>query len=521
MIIFPVMREEHEFDPDLPSTHYFPQQAAKPRFWSKIGGGALSFAVLFHIILLLLGAMWIFQWQTVKVVETPGTTTIKPGDGKKSSGNHQTTTKTRVPAPAPAGRVSIPVPAKISIMDSNKAMGGAPTGADGLGDSPGQIGSSMGPGIGKGPGGEGFLTGNNPIGPKMFDLLPQDIGKRCSKSDRLQRLKENGGNEQCEDAVVKALQWLKGRQNPDGSWGTANKPAMTGLVLLAYFGHCETTESTEFGDSCKMGIAYLINLNMQGNGTMKSTEANPFPYEHAIATYALAEAATFCKSMKVDFPGLPDACQKAGQYIIDHQHANGGWAYAYSTASNAHTDTSIVGWQLQALRACSHTGIKFEGMESTVNKGLKYLASNQNANGGYGYNSPAARGSFYSLTGVGVLCHQMWDKGNTSDVRKGVKYIKESAQFKWDEESSDLYAHYYMSQAMMQAGGTNWSHYNEMFRNQLLQNQNADGSWKKPAGKSPGSGNEIYQNALCTLMLEVYYRFLNAGGHGINRNRDF
>ena len=82
-----------------------------------------------------------------------------------------------------------------------------------------------------------------------------------------------------------------------------------------------------------------------------------------------------------------------------------------------------------------------------------------------------------------------------------------------------------IAQAMMQAGGEEWKHYNELFRDEILKHQGEDGVWR-----APGSGNDlhlhgkntlngkIYRNAICTLMLEVYYRFLatgGGGGHGI------
>jgi hypothetical protein len=111
----------------------------------------------------------------------------------------------------------------------------------------------------------------------------------------------------------------------------------------------------------------------------------------------------------------------------------------------------------------------------------------------------------------------MWDKGNSSQAKKGVKYIKEHTQFDWNTEHSDLYAHYYESQAMMQAGGENWKFYNELFRDQMLSNQNADGTWKVPGHAAHNIGNPVYRTALCTLMLEVYYRFLNSTGGGIQR----
>ena len=74
---------------------------------------------------------------------------------------------------------------------------------------------------------------------------------------------------------------------------------------------------------------------------------------------------------------------------------------------------------------------------------------------------------------------------------------------------------------MMQRGGDEWKKYNDMFRDQLLSNQDADGSWKVPGGgkkiRAVGPNfvtDKIYRTCLCTLMLEVYYRFLSTGGGG-------
>jgi hypothetical protein len=176
----------------------------------------------------------------------------------------------------------------------------------------------------------------------------------------------------------------------------------------------------------------------------------------------------------------------------------------------------VVGWQIQALKACSHTNIKFKGLNSAISKGLDYLSQMQNENGGFGYSSPKSPVSgsdYFTLTGVGALCYQMWGKGSAAEVRRGIKYIRENSKFDWNTEHSDLYQHYYESQAMMQAGGDDWKFYNDLFRDQLLNNQKPDGSWKEPKFKKHGQGdNEIYRNALSILMLEVYYRFLNTGG---------
>ena len=124
-----------------------------------------------------------------------------------------------------------------------------------------------------------------------------------------------------------------------------------------------------------------------------------------------------------------------------------------------------------------------------------------------------------------MLCHQMWGNGGQSPVKKGADYIREKSKFDYNSQYADLYAHYYESQAMMQRGGEDWKFYNNMFRDQLLNNQESDGSWKIPGGgqkiravaaqyADANDEGALYRTCLCTLMLEVYYRFLSTGGGG-------
>jgi len=511
--------------------HAQPFQKKKVGFWAKIGGGSLTIAILVHIILIIAGAFVIFKY-----IQPPEKTVdFMPSGGGGGGGGERSmeyevkkkkqavvTPTTNVKRVFAEGAVS-----NFAIPDQGDNFGEMSTlsslasgGASGLGGAGGGSGFGNGSGGGRGNG-SGFGFGGAGAG-KMFGLIPDEMRKRCSKEDRLQRLKENGGTPECEDAVIKGLRWLKSQQQPDGSWTGPSTPAMTGLALLAYFGHCETPVSEEFGDSCTKGIVYLVNLGMKNDGKMATNfTGQPWVYEHAIASYAIGEAATFCKDLKVEVPYLDEVAQKAGQWIIDNQNANGGWAYNYEL-EGGHTDTSVVGWQIQALKALSHSKIQFRGMDSCINKGLKYLATCQGPDGSYGYSGPgsAAGGAkYFALTGVGTLCHQMWGKGGSSEARKGLRYIKENTKLDWNTEDSDLYAHYYESQAMMQAGGKDWEFYNNLFRDQLLKNQNADGSWKIPKNPGHGGNNEVYTSALCTLMMEVYYRFLNSNGTGMRAGR--
>jgi hypothetical protein len=500
----------------------------KQSIWSKIGGGSLMIAALFHVVLLVIGAFWIF-----KVVYPPEKKVdfMPPGGGGGPRGAEQqvqnkkraqitpVTSVKRVFAEGAQSNFAIPEQGdnfgEMSTL-SSLSGGGMSGGLGGTGD-----GKGFGKGSGNGAG-MGFGGGAG----KLFGLIPETMRKRCSKEDRLLRLKENGGTPACEEAVVKALRWLKANQNSDGSWGEGNRAAMTGLALLSYFGHCETPISEEFGDSCMKGIVYLVNLGMKNDGRLASNlTVNSWPYEHGIATYAIGEAATFCKDLKIDVPSLQDVTLKAGQFIIDNQNKDGGWAYLYAT-EGGHTDTSVVGWQMQALKACSHTGIKYRGLNACINRGLDYISQRQADHGGYGYTGKHSEVEYFTLTGVGMLCNQVWGKGARAEVRKAAKYVLDNTKFEYNAEFCDLYGHYYESQAMMQRGGDEWKKYNTLFRDELLANQNEDGSWKVPGGgkkiRAVVSGSftsdslegKVYRTTLCTLMLEVYYRFLSTDSGG-------
>jgi hypothetical protein len=69
---------------------------------------------------------------------------------------------------------------------------------------------------------------------------------------------------------------------------------MTGLALLCLLGHGELGESKEFGLCFNRAAQWLIHEGTAHHGRLSMTDENWGPgnggvYEHAIATYALAE----------------------------------------------------------------------------------------------------------------------------------------------------------------------------------------------------------------------------------------
>ncbi len=383
----------------------------------------------------------------------------------------------------------------------------------------------FGDGDGFGNGGFGDEGGQGSFQPN----IPAISRKRCTLADRMDRLLSNGGNKECEDSVVRALRWLKETQNKDGSWTNQKPVGMTGLALLAFLGHCETAGSEEFGETVLAATTYLINRSMKNKGKIGSDlKDNHWCYEHAIAVYALAEAYTLCvKGFDENIVQLEEAVMASGQFLINSQHKGGGWDYAYSEDSSRGGDVSIVGWHLQALKACKYTGLDFANISRCYKKALDYVERMQMPSGAIGYASPSLHGSQdgTTLAAVGALCFQIWKSSSNRVARKAVRFMDKEMKFDWNSADSDLYGHYYAVQCMMNNGGAEWERYNKLFRDQVLNNQDKNGSFKVIGGGAKinavggtfagdGGHGRHYRTCLATLMLETYYRFLPAGNGG-------
>ncbi len=353
--------------------------------------------------------------------------------------------------------------------------------------------------------------------------LPPVLQGRCTLEERMKRLTESGGTKECEDAVVKSLTWLQLKQNADGSWGRSHKTSMTGLALLAYLGHCETPQSTQFGETVLNGILYLVDLGMKNDGYFTANrQGNHWVYEHAIGVYALGEAFAFTDEMKMDIPNLKVIVEKGTDIILAGQHASGGWDYNYNKTGNRGGDTSVVGWQVQALKAAKNAGYgkKFGAdgvLMRSVNAAQDYIETVQNDEGSIGYTSkPPAGKETYGLQGVGSLCFQMFDKQGRV-VSKALR-VARNTPLDYNADTARIYAWYYTTQAMFFKGGAYWNGWNKDWRDMILENQGSDGAWKQEGGTGGGSSSaagpdsQIYRNCLCTLMLEVYYRYLPGTG---------
>ena len=339
------------------------------------------------------------------------------------------------------------------------------------------------------------------------------------------------GDPTTEAAVMKALRWLKIKQNSDGSWPGV-PAASTGFAILTYLAHDEKPNSKEFGDTVQRGLDWLINAVHEKGGVTHIAACDGNEYGFLIAMYALCEAYGMTKN-----PNAREAAEKGLTRIIAGQTATGGWNYKLAkTTSAAPDDISYGGWAMQALKAGKMAGIHPSGMDECIKKAIKCLKTrNFNKEAGFVYR-PGSRGG--GLGGVGCLCMQLLGHAKEPEVVNALDVMRDWLPT-FDKKhmsggSCSQYYSYYAAQCKYQAGMakgatpanfTLWKKWNLAMKNlypkTIINDKKADGSpltVKDPNGKDCPVGHwentdvhttrPVMDTCLCALQLMVYYRYL-------------
>ncbi|MDX9868980.1 MAG: terpene cyclase/mutase family protein [Kiritimatiellia bacterium] len=381
-------------------------------------------------------------------------------------------------------------------------------------------------------------------------ILKNIYGSTRNTGTRGTQLARFGGDAFTEEAVLRALRWLKKNQQADGSWNR-NKVAMTGLAILTFLSHGEKPgDSAEFGETVQKGLEYLLRVQDKKTGRL------PGNYDHPIATYALCEA----YGMTIN-PNVKTAAEKAMVPIIKGQHPTGGWTYHMDPNPDKESgkyrdDTSYMGWCAQALKAAKLARLHVEGLDKASKLAIRGFKANAAPNGGFGYCGPGSGG----LTSVGTLCMQLLGASNEAEVRKSLELMDSWAptfssysviadelakinksQLKENEtplaaakariaktlppaeqkffSASPQYYFYYATQCKFHAGGKRWDSWNKLMKPNYIKAQQVQkdaikdhkgvlrdiGWWENTDAHSD---RPVMDTCLAALQLMVYYRYL-------------
>jgi hypothetical protein len=309
-----------------------------------------------------------------------------------------------------------------------------------------------------------------------------------------------------DEAVRRALDYLKSTQKPDGAWesgGFGRATSVTSLAVLAYLaaGHVPG-EPGPYRESAERGIRYVL-AHQRGNGLLVSNTSHGPMYCHGISTLMLAEVV----GMTPD-PDLAERCRtalaRAVKLIVLSQnlHKNpenaGGWRYQPTSRDS---DISVTGWQVMALRAAKSAGCAVPA--ENIDHAVDYLKRCASREGGFGY-QPGG-GPNNPRTGTGVLALEICGEHQTPQAVAGAEYLLKHPP-RWSSEYF-FYEAYYCPQAMFQMGDKYFLSYYPKLASILLDHQNKDGSWLSGDGNDR-SGGRNYCTAMGVLALAVEYRYL-------------
>ncbi|HEX3872066.1 MAG TPA: hypothetical protein VHV77_16595 [Pirellulales bacterium] len=365
--------------------------------------------------------------------------------------------------------------------------------------------------------------GDAPVQPPKAEPVYELADARSDES-RKEAVIKRGGTPASEAAVERALQWLVRHQNIDGSWNFEHRfcgscggqcsdagsllgarIGATAMGVLPFLGAGHTHRADKYGkaspyrDNVDRALKFLVAQQQNGGpGDGAMTEPEGRMYDHGLAAIAVCEAYGMTQDKELMAPA-----QRSLQFIVAAQDpVGGGWRYRPLQPG----DTSVVGWQLMALKSGYLAYLKVP--PATIAGALRFLLSVQQDGGSrYGYTS-AMRGTEGTMA-VGLLCRMYlgWKREEPALIR-GVELLDQIGPLR-----ENMYFNYYATQVMHHFEGPMWTRWNERMRDGLIATQatggHADGSWFF-SGDKHGSraGGRLYTTSLATMTLEVYYRHM-------------
>lgn len=327
-----------------------------------------------------------------------------------------------------------------------------------------------------------------------------------------------------EVAVDKALHYLAGAQNADGSWNGGfggRDPSVTALCVMAFLSAGHVPGEGPYGDKVLRGVRYVCSQQQRNGLFAGQAFGNTIMYSHGICTLMAAEVIGL-------LPDRREAAQlrqrlvagvqliRAAQCQAPGQH---GWRYSVQPRD---ADMSVTAWQIMALRAAKNVGCDVP--TDVIDRAVEYVKNSRDPRTG-GYRYTRYGNVTAPCTGAAILSMELC----TTEYH-GSKESKDAAYFISEQiaprnaggfaprggnfrghDNHFFYGVYYTSQAMFQIGGDFWKWYRSYLHALLL---NPEGHPQRPGGFWEGvSGDDRmagvnYSTAMAVLALTVEYRFL-------------
>ncbi|MBM4039829.1 MAG: terpene cyclase/mutase family protein [Planctomycetes bacterium] len=309
---------------------------------------------------------------------------------------------------------------------------------------------------------------------------------------------------EAEQAIAKGLAYLARTQAKNGCWrtegmGGAYPTAMTALAGLAMMAAGNTPCEGEHSENVRRAVYFILNSTTRSGLITAIVEENRSMHGHGFATMFLAQA--YGAEQDTDLQRkLHEALTRAVALTAKSQSFNGGWLYAPDQNGD---EGSVTVTQIQALRAARNAGIKVP--KSTIARACEYIAKCANPDGGISYSLMSRGSSRPAISAAAVATLYNAGQYENPIATKCLDYLKKLLKGSNSAtvfQGHRFYALMYTSQAMFFSGEEDWKEFFPKHRDELIKQQNADGSWQ---GDFAG---HVYGTAIALLVLQLPYQYL-------------
>lgn len=301
-------------------------------------------------------------------------------------------------------------------------------------------------------------------------------------------------------ATKKGLGWLVKQQSRSGGWANKTYPvAVSALAGTALICSGSTTTQGPYAKQIRLTVDYLLS-RAQANGLVGDPKRDSrYTYGHGFSMLFLSQV--LGEEEDVDRrTELIEALKRAIDFSVNAQTKAGGWGYVSSKSSTFDEGSTTI-TQVQGLRGCRNAGLAVP--KKAIESAIKYIYDCQNSDGGISYSFKSRGSSRPAITAAALAA--LYNAGDYKSDKIPPMWDYCKARLHKLNERSYGHWHYtylYYSQVVYRQGATEWEPYRDKLYKRLVNEQQANGSWKS---KSVG---DAYSTAMNLIMMQLDNGFL-------------
>lgn len=189
------------------------------------------------------------------------------------------------------------------------------------------------------------------------------------------------------EMIASLFVWLKTHVLSDGSWFRVNY--ITALSVLALIELQEKwEEDEEVTELIERGIAWLHKTRNPDGGCREALNLNV--WDTALSIIALTEVYSVEAETAPHNDELTDKVKRAAQWLVEHQNADGGWAFSGLGDSTLPSDADDTALGTLALIRSRHpdTSANPPTLDATILRGITWLKTQQVRDGSWSTYQP-------------------------------------------------------------------------------------------------------------------------------------